>query len=78
MHSDFPPGFFVRPRMLPAVRPLLLAFACLLLTAHLRAAPPGEVRFNRARILGEWQKLEPYKAKGFIADWPGDQHRSSC
>jgi uncharacterized SAM-binding protein YcdF (DUF218 family) len=24
----------------------------------------------RARILGEWDKIEPYKAKGFIADWP--------
>jgi uncharacterized SAM-binding protein YcdF (DUF218 family) len=24
----------------------------------------------RRRILGEWDKIEPYKAKGFIADWP--------
>lgn len=24
----------------------------------------------RARILGEWEKIEPYKAKGFIAEWP--------
>ena len=24
----------------------------------------------RARILKEWRKLEPYKAAGFIADWP--------
>jgi uncharacterized SAM-binding protein YcdF (DUF218 family) len=24
----------------------------------------------RARILSEWDKIEPYKAKGFIADWP--------
>jgi uncharacterized SAM-binding protein YcdF (DUF218 family) len=24
----------------------------------------------RARILREWDKIEPYKAKGFIADWP--------
>ena len=23
-----------------------------------------------ARMLGEWNKIEPYKAKGFIADWP--------
>ena len=22
------------------------------------------------RILAEWDKIEPYKAKGFIADWP--------
>jgi len=25
---------------------------------------------TRARILREWHKLEPYKAAGFIADWP--------
>jgi len=24
----------------------------------------------RARILSEWDKIEPYKAKGFIAEWP--------
>jgi uncharacterized SAM-binding protein YcdF (DUF218 family) len=24
----------------------------------------------RARILNEWDKIEPYKAKGFIAEWP--------
>jgi uncharacterized SAM-binding protein YcdF (DUF218 family) len=24
----------------------------------------------RARVVGEWDKIEPYKAKGFIADWP--------
>jgi uncharacterized SAM-binding protein YcdF (DUF218 family) len=23
-----------------------------------------------ARVLGEWEKIEPYRAKGFIADWP--------
>jgi len=23
-----------------------------------------------ARVLGEWAKIEPYKAKGYIADWP--------
>ena len=23
-----------------------------------------------ARVLSEWEKIEPYKAKGFIADWP--------
>jgi hypothetical protein len=22
------------------------------------------------RVLNEWDKIEPYKAKGFIADWP--------
>jgi uncharacterized SAM-binding protein YcdF (DUF218 family) len=25
---------------------------------------------TRERILREWRKLEPYKAAGFIADWP--------
>jgi len=25
--------------------------------------------FSR-RMLGEWDKIEPYKAKGFIAEWP--------
>jgi len=24
----------------------------------------------RRRMLGEWDKIEPYKAKGFIAEWP--------
>jgi uncharacterized SAM-binding protein YcdF (DUF218 family) len=24
----------------------------------------------RARVLSEWDKIEPYKAKGFIAEWP--------
>ncbi len=24
----------------------------------------------RSRILSEWDKIEPYKAKGFIAEWP--------
>jgi len=24
----------------------------------------------RIRILAEWDKIEPYKAKGFIAEWP--------
>ena len=24
----------------------------------------------RRRVLGEWVKIEPYKAKGFIAEWP--------
>ena len=24
----------------------------------------------RARVLAEWDKIEPYKAKGFIAEWP--------
>jgi hypothetical protein len=26
----------------------------------------------RRRILGEWDKIEPYKARGFIAEWPVD------
>jgi uncharacterized SAM-binding protein YcdF (DUF218 family) len=24
----------------------------------------------RCRVLAEWDKIEPYKAKGFIAEWP--------
>jgi uncharacterized SAM-binding protein YcdF (DUF218 family) len=24
----------------------------------------------RVRVLSEWDKIEPYKAKGFIAEWP--------
>ena len=24
----------------------------------------------RSRVLREWDKIEPYKAKGFIAEWP--------
>jgi hypothetical protein len=24
----------------------------------------------RTRVLCEWDKIEPYKAKGFIAQWP--------
>lgn len=28
-----------------------------------------DVEFRR-RMLREWDKIEPYKAKGFIADWP--------
>ena len=26
----------------------------------------------RRRVLAEWDKIEPYKAKGFIAEWPVD------
>jgi hypothetical protein len=25
----------------------------------------------RRRVLREWVKIEPYKARGFIAEWPG-------
>ena len=25
----------------------------------------------RGRVLAEWDKIEPYKARGFIAEWPG-------
>ena len=24
----------------------------------------------RSRVLSEWEKIEPYKARGFIVDWP--------
>ena len=29
-----------------------------------------EDREFRRRVLAEWDKIEPYKAKGFIAEWP--------
>jgi uncharacterized SAM-binding protein YcdF (DUF218 family) len=31
--------------------------------------------YARKRILAEWMKIEPYKAKGFIIDWPGQADR---
>ncbi|MET4390516.1 uncharacterized SAM-binding protein YcdF (DUF218 family) [Bradyrhizobium sp. F1.4.3] len=34
-----------------------------------RALWPTDPEFRR-RILHEWDKIEPYKAKGFIAEWP--------
>jgi hypothetical protein len=30
----------------------------------------------RRRVLSEWDKIEPYKARGFIAEWP--LRRRSC
>jgi uncharacterized SAM-binding protein YcdF (DUF218 family) len=27
----------------------------------------------RRRMLREWDKIEPYRARGFIAEWPADQ-----
>ncbi len=24
----------------------------------------------RTRVMEEWRKIEPYREKGFIADWP--------
>ena len=32
---------------------------------------------TRAKILDEWQKIEAYKAKGFLADWPGPADRQT-
>jgi hypothetical protein len=26
-------------------------------------------------MLGEWDKIEPYKARGFIAEWPEGKPR---
>jgi uncharacterized SAM-binding protein YcdF (DUF218 family) len=34
-----------------------------------RALWHTDAEFAR-RMLGEWDKIEPYKAKGFIAEWP--------
>ena len=30
--------------------------------------------FSR-RMIGEWDKIEPYKARGFIAEWPESEPR---
>jgi hypothetical protein len=27
---------------------------------------------GRRGVLTEWDKIEPYKAKGFIAEWPAE------
>ncbi|WP_298871940.1 YdcF family protein [uncultured Bradyrhizobium sp.] len=47
--------------------------AKLLLTVDGFATPRAlwhtDAEFRR-RVLHEWDKIEPYKAKGFIADWP--------
>jgi hypothetical protein len=37
-----------------------------------RAASDGE--FSR-RMLSEWDKIEPYTANGFIAEWPVSARR---
>ena len=29
----------------------------------------------RRRVLSEWDKIEPYKASGFIAEWPADTRK---
>lgn len=34
-----------------------------------RALWHTDAEFSR-RMLGEWDKIEPYKARGFIAEWP--------
>jgi uncharacterized SAM-binding protein YcdF (DUF218 family) len=45
----------------------------MLLTVHSFATPRAlwhtDAEFRR-RMLHEWDKIEPYKAKGFIAEWP--------
>ena len=45
----------------------------MLLTVDSFATPRAlwhtDIEFRR-RMLAEWDKIEPYKAKGFIADWP--------
>ena len=33
-----------------------------------------DAEFSR-RMLHEWDKIEPYKAKGFIAEWPACEAR---
>lgn len=36
-----------------------------------RAQWHTDAEFSR-RMLSEWDKIEPYKARGYIAEWPGD------
>ena len=45
----------------------------MLITVDNFQTPPARWHTNsalRVRILGEWDKIKPYKAKGFIAEWP--------
>ena len=47
--------------------------AKLLLTVDSFATPREHWHLDaefRRRVLGEWDKIEPYTAKGFIAEWP--------
>ena len=37
-----------------------------------RALWHTDAEFSR-RMLGEWDKIEPYKARGFIAEWPAGE-----
>ena len=37
-----------------------------------RALWHTDAEFSR-RMLHEWHKIEPYKARGFIAEWPGSE-----
>src|SRR5207237_7808700 len=39
-----------------------------------RALWHTDAEFSR-RVLHEWDKIEPYKARGFIAEWPGCETR---
>jgi hypothetical protein len=39
-----------------------------------RALWHTDAEFSR-RMLNEWDKIEPYKAKGFIAEWPVSETR---
>ena len=39
-----------------------------------RALWHTDAEFSR-RMLNEWDKIEPYKARGFIAEWPGSETR---
>lgn len=50
----------------PAVEKMLLTVDSF---ATPRALWHTDVEFRR-RMLHEWDKIEPYKARGFIADWP--------
>ena len=50
----------------PEVEKMLLTVDCF---ATPRALWHTDAEFRR-RVLHEWDKIEPYKARGFIAEWP--------
>jgi len=50
----------------------------MLMTVDSFAVPPALWHTDpelRRRVLHEWDKIERYKAQGFIADWPGSDGR---
>jgi uncharacterized SAM-binding protein YcdF (DUF218 family) len=50
----------------PEVEKMLITVDCFATPRSLWHTDPE----FRIRVLAEWDKIEPYKAKGFIAEWP--------